>query len=96
MQQQTLDVSQPVPRVNAELMSSFIGKRVRLVGKVDSIDGPTTVNLRAADNGPVSASLALALPEEALNKVVELEGMVETVNTLSGASYVIFGDNFGE
>ena len=58
----TLDISAPSPRVNFQLMSQYIGKRVTLVGKVDGVEG-NTLRLKTSDDGMVTVSLQGAAPQ---------------------------------
>ena len=87
-----IDVTAPAPRVNFELMNNYIGKRVKLVGKVESVQG-TTMKVKAADEGVVDVMLKSAAPQDAY---VEIDGTVESPNTLREESIIGFGNNFGE
>ena len=58
----TLDISAPSPRVNFQLMSQYIGKRVTLVGRVDGVEG-NTLRLKTSDDGVVTVSLQGAVPQ---------------------------------
>ena len=58
----TLDITAPSPRVNFQLMSQYIGKRVTLVGRVDGVEG-NTLRLKTSDDGVVTVSLQGAVPQ---------------------------------
>ena len=73
-----MDVSRAAPRVNFELMGSYIGKRVKLVGKVESVKG-NVLRVKAADDGVVDVLLKNAVQQDAF---VEVEGIVESPNAL--------------
>ena len=127
----SIDVTAPAPRVNFELMSTYIGKRVTLVGKVEGVDG-NTMRLKASDDGMVTVRLqgvapqvrgrrrvgggwaaggraAPALPRKTLPLTkcppsrllvqatyVEVEGVVNSPNTITEESCSSYGDSFGE
>lgn len=86
-----VDVTAPAPRVNFELMNSYIGKRVKLVGKVEGVQG-NMMKVKAADEGTVDVMLHSAAPMDAF---VEVDGTVESPNTLREESICGFGNNFG-
>ena len=86
-----MDVTAPTPRVNFQQMSSYIGKRVRLVGKVESVQG-NVMHVKAADEGVVQVHMKSAVPQDAF---VEVEGKVQSPNTLEEEVVVGFGNTFG-
>lgn len=88
---QGIIVSAPAPRVNFELMGQHLGKRVRLVGKVEGIQG-NSLTLRAADDGLVTVALKGAAPSDLY---IEVEGTVDSPNTLQEESCTAFGNSFG-
>ena len=57
-----LDCTAPVPRVNAELMGQYVGKRVKLVGRVEGAEG-STLRLRAPDETVVTVNMANPVPQ---------------------------------
>jgi replication factor A3 len=87
-----MDVSAPSPRVNFQSMGAYIGKRVRLVGKVESVQG-NVMRVKAADEGVVEVLTKSAVPQDAF---VEVDGIVESPNTLREESLTGFGNTFGE
>ena len=48
-----MDLSEPSPRVNGELMARFVGKKVLLVGKREGEDG-ANMQLRTPDGKVVT------------------------------------------
>jgi hypothetical protein len=91
-QQQSFDMSQPTPRVNASQMGRFVGKRVKLVGQVAGVNG-SSLTLKAADEAMVEVQLKGTAPTD---QFVEFEGMVESPTVLREESQTSFGGNFGE
>lgn len=87
-----LDCSAPAPRVNFEQMVNFIGQRVKLVGKVEGIEG-SVLKVKAADDGMVDVILKGAAPQD---MYVEIDGTVESPNSVREESHAGFGNNFGE
>lgn len=86
-----IDTSAPSPHVNFQLMSQYIGKRVRMVGKVEGVQG-NSLQLRAADDGMVTVFLRGAAPSDSY---IEVEGNVESPNTIRETACTPFGNNFG-
>jgi len=87
-----VDITAPAPRVNFELMQNYIGKRVKLVGKVEGVQG-NVLRVKAADEGVVEVLLKGAAPADAY---VEIDGTVESPNTLREEAITGFGSNFGK
>lgn len=85
------DTTAPSPRVNFELMNQYIGKRVKLVGKVEDVQGGK-MRVKAADDGVVEVILQSAAPQDAF---VEIDGTVESPNTLREEGMTGFGNSFG-
>lgn len=79
------------PRVNFEMLSQHIGQVVRLVGKVESVEG-TDLKLRAADEGIVTVHLRDAAPSQAF---VEFDAKVDSPTEVSAITCTSFGDSFG-
>ncbi|KDD74044.1 hypothetical protein H632_c1625p0 [Helicosporidium sp. ATCC 50920] len=71
-------------------MSQYIGKRVRMVGKVEGVQG-NSLQLRAADDGMVTVFLRGAAPSDSY---IEVEGNVESPNTIRETACTPFGNNF--
>jgi hypothetical protein len=87
-----IDATAPAPRVNFEQMSGYVGRRVRLVGKVESIAG-NVARVTAADGGAVEVRLRGACPADAY---IEVDGVVESPGMLNGeeGGAVGFGASF--
>jgi len=58
----TLDCSNPAPRVNAQQLSQFVGKRVTLVGRIEGVEG-NTLQLLTPDNGVIAVQLQNMAPQ---------------------------------
>jgi len=87
-----VDVTNPAPRVNFELMNHYIGKRVTLVGKVENGAVENGVlKVKTSDEGMVDVIVTSAVPQEIF---VEVDGIVESTNTIRGDSIVGFGNSF--
>lgn len=76
--------------MNFELLGQHIGKRVRLVGKVEGVQG-NSLQLRAADDGIVTVALRGAAPSDLY---IEVEGTVDSPTALREESSTGFGSNF--
>jgi replication factor A3 len=87
-----MDTSAPAPRVNGELMTRYVGKKVLLVGKNEGSDG-SSVTLKTADDKTVRVQLAPGSPA-ITTAFVEFEGMVESADVLTEVSHVEFGNEF--
>lgn len=87
-----VDISKPAPRVNAEQLKNFEGKRVTLVGKVDGNFENGVIKVRAADDGVVDIIVRSVIPQDLF---VEVEGFVENATTIREESIIGFGTNFG-
>ncbi|PSC72767.1 replication A 14 kDa subunit B [Micractinium conductrix] len=85
-----LDCTAPVPRVNAELMGQYVGKRVKLVGRVEGAEG-STLRLRAPDETVVTVNMANPVPQ---SQYVEVEGVVNSAANMTEETCTPFGDNF--
>lgn len=88
------DTTRPAPRVNFELMSQYHGKRIRLVGKVEGVQG-SILTVKAADEGTVEVELpqGLSVPADAF---VEVDGTVKSPGVVSAETICGFGNRFGE
>ena len=84
---------QRAPRVNQQLLERFINTNVRLVGKVNQVQ-PNYVRLQASDKREVTVHTAN--PSVFVDgHVVEVWGMVNGDRTVSEASTIQFGPDFG-
>lgn len=88
-----MDVSEPTPRVNFELMQRHMHKKVLLVGQIESRDN-NVARLRAADGGIVQVMVQPGVMFE--SKFIQFEGIVESPTQLSALNHTNFGDNLGK
>ena len=88
-----MDVSEPTPRVNFDLMQRHMHKKVLLVGQIESRDN-NVARLRAADGGIVQVMVQPGVMFE--SKFIQFEGIVESPTQLSALNHTNFGDNLGE
>lgn len=87
-----MDSSNPIPRINGEIMPMFVNRRVRLVGKIASI-GNGQIMLQTCDGRDVTVqSLGGPAPGTAF---AEFEGTVTSANSLQEETRTDFGDDFG-
>jgi replication factor A3 len=86
-----MDCSEPTPRVNYELMQRYVGRKVRLVCKVEEFAGDT---LKASS---CDGQTVFIKPKQGSNydtAFVEIEGIVENGTTVQEESFTSFGDSF--
>ncbi len=88
-----IDISAPGPRVNMAMMKDLLGKRVTLVGRVEGGLQNGILHVKASDEGLVEVVLQGAVPQDAF---VEVEGVVESPNTLREQSIIGYGNTFGQ
>lgn len=88
------DTTQPAPRVNFELMSQYHGKRVRVVGKVEGVQG-SILRIKAADDGNVEVELPQGLSVPA-DSYVEVDGTVKSPGVMAAETISGFGNQFGK
>lgn len=86
-----MNFDNPTPRVGFAQLKSYIGKKVIMVGRIESIDSGM-VNLQAPDGSKVlvQSSSNYETP------FVEVTGVVVDPMTIQEDSHVSFGENFGE
>ncbi|DBB01876.1 hypothetical protein WJX77_004993 [Trebouxia sp. C0004] len=85
-----MDVSEPTPRVNFELMQRHLHKKVLLVGQIEGIEN-NVARLRAADGGTVQV---MTKPGGVFNtQFVQFEGIVESPTQLHELDHSSFGDS---
>ena len=90
--QLAMDVSEPTPRVNFELMQRHMHKKVLLVGQIEGIDN-NVARVRAADGGTVQV---MTKPGGIFNtQFVQFEGIVESPTQLAEVDHTSFGDSLG-
>lgn len=88
-----MDCAEPTPRVNYELMQRYVGRKVRLVCKVEEFSGDT-IKGTTCDGQTV-----FIRPKQGSNydtAFVEIEGVVENGTTVQEEAYTTFGDSFGK
>ena len=87
------DLAAPAPRVNGELLSRFIGRKVLLLGKAESLENGV-MQLRTSDNRLVR----VALKGNAANYTsdfVEFEAIVDSADGVNEVEHSNFGSAFG-
>lgn len=87
------DISTAAPRVNFEQLQRFIGKRVRLMGQIERVEG-NAAYVKAADGGVVTVVL------KSSNSIgetpyVEIDGVVDSPTTVRELDHSNFGSSFG-
>ena len=88
----TMDVSEPTPRVNFELMQRHMHKKVLLVGQIEGIES-NVARVRAADGGTVQVMIK---PGGVFDSAfVQFEGIVESPTQLSEVDHTGFGSDLG-
>jgi replication factor A3 len=88
-----MDVSAPSPRVNGELLSRFVGRKVLLVGKTESLDGGL-MRLRTSDDRVVSVELKGGAAGYS-SEYVEFEAVVKSPDSVREEEHTNFGSAFG-
>ncbi|CEI97015.1 hypothetical protein RMCBS344292_11158 [Rhizopus microsporus] len=84
-------MEKPTPRVNSALREKYVGKTVRLVGKITSFSGNTAV-LEASDHGQVLVNLNGE--SQWGTQYVEVIGQVDQDFTIREFKTTNMGDNF--
>ena len=87
-----MDVSEPTPRVNFELMQRHMHKKVLLVGQIEGIQNDVA-RVRAADGGTVQVMTKPGGVFE--GQFVQFEGIVESPTQLHELDHTSFGDSLG-
>ncbi len=89
-----MNPSEPVPRINGDMLKHHVGRTVCLLGRVvgeKQSQAPHGFVLQTSDGVDVIVSQA----EATESKFVELRARVEPDLTLTAVSTVPFGDDFG-
>jgi hypothetical protein len=81
------------PRANFEVLARLQGRRVLLVGEVESV-ADQVLTLVTSDKGRVSVNYS-GSGEPITSKFVEIVGTVVDSRTVTEESHTNFGDNFG-
>ena len=87
-----MDVSEPTPRVNFELLQRHLHKKVLLVGQIEGIQNDVA-RVRAADGGTVQVMTKPGGVFE--GQYVQFEGIVESPTQLHELAHTSFGDSLG-
>ena len=88
-----MDTSAPAPRVNGELLARFIGRKVLLVGKAESLEGGV-MRLRTSDDRVVSVELKGGAAGYS-SDFVEFEAVVKSADSVREEEHTSFGSAFG-
>ncbi len=88
-----MDSDNPIPRVNYSIMGRYINQRVKLVCKVEQVNGGTVL-VTTPDNAQVTIIVS---PNSGAfeGRFVEVEGTVVEPNTIREDEHTNFGDNLG-
>ncbi|CAD7695770.1 unnamed protein product [Ostreobium quekettii] len=84
-----MEIDQPIPRVNAELLARHVGRKVRLAGRVDAIENGR-LTLAACDGGRVVVDVNPTRPYT--TAFAEVVGVVKGPGHLQEVEH----DNWGE
>jgi replication factor A3 len=88
-----MDLTAPAPRVNGEMLARFVGRKVLLVGKTESLDGGL-LRLRTSDERVVSVELKGGAAGFS-SDYVEFEAVVKSADTVREEEHTNFGSAFG-
>jgi replication factor A3 len=88
-----MDTSAPAPRVNGELLARFVGRKVLLVGKAESLEG-NVMRLRTSDDRVVSVELKGGAAGYS-SDYVEFEAVVKSADSVREEEHTSFGSAFG-
>jgi replication factor A3 len=88
-----MDLAAPAPRVNGELLARFVGRRVLLVGKAESMEG-SALRVRTSDDRVVSVELKSGTAGAA-SDYIEFEAVVVSQDSVREEEHTNFGANFG-
>ena len=88
-----MDTSAPAPRVNGELLARFVGRKVLLVGKAESLEG-NVMRLRTSDDRVVSVELKGGAAGYG-SDFVEFEAVVKSADSVREEEHTSFGSAFG-
>ena len=88
-----MDCSEPTPRVNFDIMQRYVGRKVRLVCKVEEWSGDS---LKASTCDGQTVFIKPKQGSQYDTAFVEIEGVVENNTTVQEDSNTPFGDSFGK
>lgn len=86
-----MDSSNPIPRVNGEILHQFVSRKVRLVGKVDRMANGE-VYMKTSDGHDVVVQTSGPSPRASF---VEFEGTVTGARSMQEESHSDWGEDFG-
>jgi len=87
------NLSLSMPRVNGESLPRFVGKKVLLVGKTESLEGGVML-LRTCDGKLVRVALKSSAASYT-SDYVEFEATVNAPDSLTEVEHTSFGSSFG-
>ena len=88
-----MDTCAPAPRVNGELLARFVGRKVLLVGKAESLEGGV-MRMRTSDDRVVSVELKGGAAGYG-SDFVEFEAVVKSADSVREEEHTSFGSAFG-
>ena len=89
----SMDTSAPAPRVNGELLARFVGRKVLLVGKAESLEGGV-MRMRTSDDRVVSVELKGGAAGYS-SDFLEFEAVVKSADSVREEEHTSFGSAFG-
>ncbi|KAK4749919.1 hypothetical protein SAY87_027368 [Trapa incisa] len=89
--QADMDTSNPSVLVNADLLSRYVGRKVRTVIQVIRIDGTSVLGKSTDDRQLV----VKGSPPSSLTTFVEVIGIADSQSSIAADSWTNFGDSFG-
>ena len=87
------DCSEPTPRVNYKIMQMYVGRKVRVVCKVEDFSGET---IKATTSDKQTIFIKPKQGSQYDTAYVEIEGVVENNMTIQEDGFTTFGDDFGK
>ncbi|KAK4799847.1 hypothetical protein SAY86_025212 [Trapa natans] len=85
-----MDTSNPSVLVNADLLSRYVGRKVRTVIQVIRIDGTSVLGKSTDDRQLV----VKGSPPSSLTTFVEVIGIADSQSSIAADSWTNFGDSF--
>ncbi|KAK7269698.1 hypothetical protein RIF29_22432 [Crotalaria pallida] len=86
-----MDTSNPAAFVNAQLLSNFIGKKVRTVVQVNQSDGGGVTTAKSTDDQQLTIT---GLPSVPAMNFIEVIGIAESNNSINAEIWTDFGNTF--
>ncbi|XP_027367398.1 replication protein A 14 kDa subunit B-like [Abrus precatorius] len=85
-----MDTSNPAAFVNAQMLSNFIGKKVRTVVQVNQYDGGVTT-AKSTDDSQLTIK---GVPQVPLMNYIEVIGIAESNHSIDAEVWTDFGNTF--